>query len=37
MACKYMVFLPIFVVFLVHRIVFSSHYQKAAACTATNI
>ncbi len=27
MACKYMIFLPVFIVFVIHRIVFSSYYQ----------
>ena len=28
MACKYMIFLPVFIVFIIHRIVFSSYYQN---------
>lgn len=33
MACKYMIFLPVFLAFLIHRIVFSSHYRQAMQCT----
>jgi hypothetical protein len=33
MACKYMIFLPIFVVFIIHRIVFSPQYHEFKART----